>query len=391
MTKEIKLKSMVSNPRVECFISNKEKTMKHICTSIILSITVVTGIGGCQTQATSTTEVEDYVTKLKIHYQKTLPIKAYSLNYHFLNTQYRDHNYWDYLSPNRHMSVRAVEVDLVKKHFYDNDILYYSGGRLYDRAQFQNDKESFFYEKSATVLGKAIRRKDMDNFDRFKNYNVMNIDFLAVRPLLEEANIETNITLSQDRISGTTTLIHKISDDNVIDYEFSNNPMQLVSINNRLLGGFSVYTNYKTTRGINFARTVHQYYDGATEATYVKFIDQFDIIEVVDPAKLRVPEGYGPIVIRGDGTLVSKEIATDLYLVTDSSASRNSLFKVNDDEIMVFGASGYTALSEKTIKLIHDQFPHKKITSVYVTHPHGHQIAGLKVFVDQGIEIIADE
>ena len=36
-------------------------------------------------------------------------------------------------------------------------------------------------------------------------------------------------------------------------------------------------------------------------------------------------------------------------------------------------------------------FPNKKITSVYVTHPHGDQIDGLKVFVDQGIEILADE
>ena len=89
--------------------------------------------------------------------------------------------------------------------------------------------------------------------------------------------------------------------------------------------------------------------------------------------------------------MVSKEIASDLYLVTDSSASRNSLFKVNGDKIMVFGASGYTRLANKTIKLINKQFPNKKITSVYVTHPHGHQIAGLKAYVDKGVEILADE
>ena len=336
-------------------------------------------------------EAEEFVARVKTHYQKTLPIKTFSLNYHFLNTQYRDHNYWDYQTPNRFMSVRIVEMDLVKKHFYDNDILYYSGGRLFDRVQFQNDKESYFYERSATSMGKGILRRGMDNFDRFKRYIVMNVDFLAVRPLLEETNIEGNITLHQDRILRTTTLTHKTSDDNVIDYEFSNNPLQLVSINHRPQRGIYVYSDYQTTRGITFARSVHQYYDGATEATYISFNEQFEIIEKVDPAKLQVPEGYGPILPERDGILVSKEIATDLYLVTDSSARRNSLFKVNGEKITVFGASGNPRLADQTIKLILDQFPKKKITSVYVTHPHGHQIAGLKVYVDQGIEIIADE
>jgi len=369
--------------------------MKLIPTRFLPTVTfAIFGLASFITMipAASAGEVEDYVAKLKSHYQKTLPIKAFSLNYHFLNQQYRDHNYWDYQTPNRFMSVRMVEVDLVKKHFYDNDVLYYSGGRLFDRVQFQNDKESFYYERSATSTGKAILSRGMDNFDRLvKRFIVMNVDFLAVRPLLEEINIEGNIILHQDRKSGTTTLTHETSDDNVFDYEFSNNPLQLVSINHRPQRGIYVYSDYQTTRGITFARSVHQYYDGATEATYVKFIDQFEIIEKVDPAKLQVPEGYGPILPESDGVLVSKEIATDLYLVTDSSARRNSLFKVNGDEIMVFGASGNPRLAEKTIKLILDQFPKKKITSVYVTHPHGHQIAGLKVFVDQGIEIIADE
>ena len=66
------------------------------------------------------TETEDFVAKLKTHYQNTLSIKAFSLSYHFLNKQYRDHDYWDYKTPNRVMSQRMVEVDLVKKNFYDN-------------------------------------------------------------------------------------------------------------------------------------------------------------------------------------------------------------------------------------------------------------------------------
>jgi len=125
--------------------------------------------------------------------------------------------------------------------------------------------------------------------------------------------------------------------------------------------------------------------------TFIKHIESLDIIERIDPEKLQVPQGYGSERPKSDGVLVSKEIAQDLYLVTDSSARRNSLFKINGDEIMVFGASGNTALAKKTTKLIGDQFPNKKISSVYVTHPHRSDIAGLKVYVDQGIKILADE
>lgn len=340
-------------------------------------------------------EVKEFVDKLKTHYQETLPIKAFSLNYHFLNKQYRDNDYWDYQMPNRVMSQRMIEVDLAKKHFSDSDILYSSGGRVNNRTQFQNDKESFYYEPNGSFLGKRYFNKGMQNFDRKIPYILMNVDFLAVRPLLEESNIEGNITLKQNNELGTNTLIHKISngdtDETVIEYKFRNNPLQLMSVNDKSRRFIYVYDDYQTTRGIKFARSVHSKPEGATEPAYIKFIDQFKVIEQVDPAKLRLPQGYGPEIPKSDGILVSKEIADDLYLVTDSSAWRNSLFKVNGDKIMLFGGSGYPALAQKMIKLISEQFPKKNITSVYVTHPHGHAIDGLKVYAEKGIDILADE
>jgi hypothetical protein len=343
----------------------------------------------------SASEAEDFVAKLKTHYQKTRSIKVFSLSYHYLNKQSWGHNYWDYRTPNRIMAQRTVEVDLVKKHFFDNDILYSPGGQLNDMTQFQNDTQSYYYETNGNFLGKRFRNEGMENFDRNNRYIVMNVDFMAVRPLLKQGNIDGGITLHQDRKSGTTTLSHKISDgdddESVIEYEFSNNPLQLVSINKKSQQAIYVYDDYQTTRGLTFARSVHSYYDGATEPAYIKFITQFEILDEVDPVKLQLPPGYGPEIPKSDGVLVSKEIAKDLYLVTDNSARRNSLFKVNGDEIMVFGASGYPTLAEKTIKLINEQFPNKKISSVYVTHPHGRDISGLKVFVEQGIEILADE
>ncbi len=336
------------------------------------------------------TDVEAFVAQLKSHYQDTLPIQAFSLKYHFLNRRYRDLNYWDYQFPNLYMSQRLVEMDLQKRHFYDNDILYFSGGRLFDRVQFQNHEESLFYEKSATSLGREYRRRGMDSFDRFKRHIVLNVDFLAVRPLLEETNLG-NINLFHDAESGAITLAHSNADEDVVDYQFKLNPLRLVSINHRALNGVFFYDDYQTTRGFTYARSVVQYYDGATEPTYIKFNDEFNIIDQVDPAKLQLPPGYGPEFKRGDGILASELIGKDLYLVTDSSAVINSLLKVNDDEIRVFGATASASVAENTLNLIREQFPKKTIASVYVTHPHGRQIAGLKVFAEQGIEILADE
>jgi len=340
-------------------------------------------------------EAEEFVDKLKTHYQKTLSIKAFSLGYHFLNKQYRDNDYWDYQMPNRVMSQRMIEIDLVKKHFSDSDILYSPGGRVNNRTQFQNDTESYYYEPNGSYLGKRYFNQGMGNFDRMIPYILMNVDFLAVRPLLEESNIEGNITLQENNELGTNTLTHKVSngntDETVIEYEFRNNPLQLLSINNKSTSANYVYDDYQTTRGITFARSVHSNPEGATEPAYVKFIDQFKVIEQVDPGKLQLPQGYGHEIPKSDGILVSKEIAADLYLVTDSSAWRNSLFKINGDKIMLFGGSGYPALAEKTIKLISEQFPKKKITSVYVTHPHGYAIDGLNVYAEKGIAILADE
>ena len=353
---------------------------------LLLATLVSAGLSGV-----SAFEAENYMTKLKEHYKHTLSINAFALNQHFTNKQYRDLNYWDYEEPNVYLSVRSAEVDLARKHFYDNDILYFAGGRLYDRVKFQNDTESFFYERSATTYGKAILKQGMDNYDRSIQYMVLNIDFLAIRPILEEDNIKDKISLHLDKKAGTTTLVHKSSDESIVDYKFSNAPLQLISINHRPLGGVFVYDDYQTTRGIRYARSVNSYYNGSTEPTYIKFNDHFEVIERVEPDRLKLPEGYGPVMDWGDGIFTSQEIAKDLYLVTDSSEITNSLLKVNGNEITVFGGSVGARDAEKIAKLIQDQFPEKKITSVYVTHSHGHQIAGLRVFADLGAEILADE
>ncbi len=333
---------------------------------------------------------DSFVEELKSHYQDTLSIQSYTLQYHFLNSVYRDDHYWDYKSPNRHWSRRTVAVDMKNRQFYDNDTLYFTGGRVYDRVQFQSDTESFFYEKSASLLGRALVKRDMNNFDRFIKHQAMNIDFIAVRPLLREKDIQSTISVRPSEDDAITILSHTTAEGGEVTYTFQNSPLRLKSIDKGTRDGVFIYADYQTSDKFHFARSVYKYYDGAKEPSYISYNDHFDVIDSIAPYKLKVPEGYGPELVRGDGVLVAEEIADNLYLVTDSSAVRNALLHIVDDNIRVFGAAGNKEFADKTLALVDQYFPDKTVTSVYVTHPHTYQMAGLMPFVDRGIEVLAD-
>jgi len=335
-------------------------------------------------------EAEDFVAKLKTHYQQAPPLKVFALNYHYLGGA-DPYKSWDYQAPDRYLAIRMVELDLINNHFVENDIHHFYDGRTFNRTQFQNDNESLFYDKNGISLGKRIRKQGMDSFEQIKGFIFLNVDFLAVTALLEESNIAKNITIQHDKISGKTCLTHTISADNVIDYVFNNNPLKLAKINNKSKDKIYVYDDYQTTNGITFARSIVKYYGGVTRPSFIHRIDQLHIIDKIDPARFQVPKEFGPIIPPRDNTLLSKEIAPNLHLVTNSAASRNVLFKVSGDEIMVFGASANTELAEQTIKLILAQFPNKKISAVYVTHPHSNHIKGLPAYAKRGIKILAED
>ncbi|WP_085299390.1 hypothetical protein [Cognaticolwellia mytili] len=336
----------------------------------------------------SATEAESFIDKLKMHYQNAPKLKVFSLNYHYLGAS--PYQGWDYQLPERYMALRMVEIDLIKKHFVENDIHHFPDGMTFNRVQFQNDKESLFYDKNGLTLGKRIIKQSMDSFEEIKGHIFMNIDFLAVKPLLEESNVAVTIKLHHDVLSGVITLTHRISDCTVIDYVFNVSSLRLLSINNKSQQKIYVYDDYQTTKGITFARSITKYYDGATTPSFIHRIDQLNIIEEIETSRFQVPKEFGPIIPESDSSLVSKEIAQNLYLVSDVGAWRNSLFKVNGDEITIFGGSVNIELAEKTLKLIRDQFPNKSINSIYVTHPHSDHIDGLPVYVKQGVTILAD-
>jgi len=331
------------------------------------------------------------MAKLEAHYRATTDINTFALSHHYLNKPARTSDYWDQSMPNRFMSYRRVEIDLNKKHFYDNDVHYFPGGKLIDRVQFQNDSQSYLYERNGSTLGKQILKQSMSRFDSAMGYFVMNLDFIAIRPLLDEKEVEAKISYQKKAEQGLLTVVHLRANDIKVKYNFTEQPFQLHSIEHPGLGGKFVYKDYQTTRGVTYARYVEQSYGEVSEPSYIVYNDQLDLIDEVDPNKLKLPLGYTEEVERGDGILKAEEISEGLYVVTDSSGSRNSLIHVNGDEVRLYGGTGYDRLATKTLALVADRFPNKTIHSVYVTHPHGGEINGLIPYVESGVDILADD
>ena len=334
-------------------------------------------------------EVEDYVAKLKGHYKDTLSIKTFSLTHRYLGRS-DPYQSWDYQAPNRYSAFKVTDVDLERKHYAQRVVHRFIGGQLIDEHHYQNDTESLRYEMNGMPLGKGVLKQSMNSFERYKNITMTSIDFLVVRPVLEEQNISDNITLVKDKNAGTTTLIHQQNNGDVIEYVFNDAPTRLLSLNNKTKRRIYIYQDYQTSDGLTFARSIVKYYGGVSVPSFISYIEHFNEIDRIEPAKLKLPEGYGPILPERDRRLYSIKIAPDLYLLTDSSAWRNQLFKIMGDEIMVFGVPRSPELAEQSLQVIREQFPQKRITSVYITHPHSDEIAGLPTYVEQGIAIRAD-
>jgi len=341
------------------------------------------------TPAVMAGETDHFIEKLKSHYHKTSSIMAFSLAYRYLgqNDAYQS---WDHKAPSRYKAFKITDMDLRKKHYAQNVVHHFTGGLLVDEVHFQNDIESLRYEKNGILYGKRVSRQGMNSFERYKNLTLMNVDFFAVRPLLEESNIGKNIKIQRNKLSKKIILIHKTSDDKVMEYVFNISPLRLLSINNKSRRRIYVYDDYKTSNGLNFSHSLIKYYNGDTIPSFITQTDSFTIIDEIESTKLQLPDGYGPIIPTYTNELVSTEIAPNLYLVANASANRNTLFKVNGNEIMVFGAPVNSKRTEQTIELISKQFPQKKITSVYITHPYSDHIAGLSAFAKIGAVIRAD-
>lgn len=337
----------------------------------------------------SASEVDDYLAKLKGRYQDTLSIQAFSVTNRYLGRK-DPYQSWDYQAPNRYYAFKVTDVDLKRKHYAQRVVHRFIGGQLIDEFHFQNDSESLRYETNGMVFGKGVLEQNMDSFERYKNITMTSIDFLVIRPLLQEQNIAETISLQRHATNNTTSLTHQQQNGESIKYVFSDTENNLLSLNNLTKGRIYHYQDYQTSNGLNYARTILKYYGDTSVPSFISYIEHFNILNKIEPTKLSIPDGFGPVLAKRDRKLVSSKIAPDLYLLTDSSAWRNQLLKVSGDKIMLFGAADSVELAKQSLELIAQQFPQKTIASIYITHPHSDETRTLPIYADAGIAIAAD-
>jgi len=334
-------------------------------------------------------DAEKFLSALKKHYQPTSSITAFSVTHSYLG-QSNPYQSWDYLAPSRYKAFKVTDIDLDKKHYAQNVVHHFTGGMLVDEVHFQNSTQSLRYERNGITQGKQVLKQKMNSFERYKNLTLMNMDFFAVNPLLEEKNITENITIHKGVTADQTTILHKLPNNKIVEYTFKHNPLRLVLVNNKSRRRIYQYEDYQTTNGLTYARSLFKYYNDDIKPSFIVRIENFDMIDEIDVNKLQLPQGFGPIISIEDKKLTVESIAPDLYVISDSSNHRNILFQVTGSNISVFGAPVNTRLSKETIALIQTKFPQKRITSVYITHPYSDHIAGLSSYAKLGAVIRAD-
>lgn len=356
--------------------------MRKYITSVIFLFLAVTKLAYAS-------EATSFINTLKTHYQNTSSIKAFSLTHSYLGRS-DPFQSWDFQAPTRYKAFKVTDIDINNQHYYQNVVHHFTGGLYFDEVHFQNSKESLRYERNGISLGKSVIEQNMSSFNRYKNLTLMNLDFFAIMPLISETNIEEKIEFQQGSPSGGVTLTHQTSEKMTIEYVFNTKPLQLISINNKNRKRIYLYDDYRYSNGYYFAHSLIKKYSGDTTPSFIIRIENFEKIKLIETEKLRLPSDYYKNLSDNSSALTTTSITKNLYLVTDGSALRNILFKINNNNITVFGASKNSKSSNQVIDAIKQRFPDKKITAVFVTHPYSDHILGLLPFVEKGAKIYAD-
>ena len=369
---------------------NMDVSLKNLylqtITTLFLSLIVLMNLAP---QGAMANETEDYISLLKTHYEKSNSIKAFSLTHRYLGRS-DPYQSWDYQAPSRYKAFKVTDIDMVNKHYSQNVLHWYTGGLFTDEVHFQNNVESLRYERNGIYYGKRAIKQSQNSFERYKRLTMMNLDFFAVQPLIAEQNVNKNIFMKKDEQLKQTTLTHRIAENQTIEYTFNNNPLRLLRINNKFRRRIYVYDDYITQNDITFPRSVIKYYNGDTIPSFITVNEKFATIKKIEADKLSLPEQYSRTDLANDKELTSEKISPNLYVITDLSANRNILIKLTGDSIMILGAPSNKRSGEQLLEYIDHNFPNKKVTSVYVTHPYSDHIGSLATFAKRGVTIYAD-
>jgi hypothetical protein len=330
---------------------------------------------------------ENFLSTLTSHYQSTNMIDNFSIDYQSKGasgSQSYEHN-----KPTNSQSHKIVDVDVKNKsYFLHNTRSGFPGGFVFETKEYQKGQTRHRYDVNGVLYGKQVLALDPKFGFQNKVDEINEVaDVFAIKSLLEGKINGDMVKTRIDSMSNQAVVEQNNMRLGKLTYNFQLIPLKLVSLYNEKNDQLFNYSQHVNRNGIEYASRITM-----KESHYQSeiLITSFAKNMSINAKKLTIPMGYGPIVETSNKALKTEMIAKNLYLISNVR-DRYVAFKVDDTGIMVFGAPGSDAMSEKVIAHINKQFPMKKINTVYITHHHSDHIGGLNAYAQKGVTILADQ
>jgi len=359
-------------------ILKKTRFQQIICGLAIVIISIVS-----YAQEISTAS---FIKQLEQQYKTTNMINNFSIRYE--STGAFGPQSYDYKKPTMSFNRKIMDVDIKNKiYFLHNTRGGFPGGFVFETKEFQKNMKRYRYDINGVLYGKRVLELDVQ-FGFQSKLDELNevMDVFVIRSLLDSAKNGDSINTKIDEMSNRVIVEQQSSRLGKLTYHFQLKSLKLTSLYNESNDQLFTYSHHVYINGIDYASRINMQ-EKHSERDFL--IESFTKTMKIEAMKLNVPAGYGPIVEREKKKLTTESIAKNLYLISNAG-DRYIAFKVDDKGIMVFGAPGSDKLSIKIMAHIREQFPMKKIISVYVTHHHSDHIDGLNAYAQKGITILAD-
>ncbi|MFT5757708.1 MAG: hypothetical protein ACI9LM_002444 [Alteromonadaceae bacterium] len=295
---------------------------------------------------------------------------------------------YDFNKPTKIFSRKVLDFDLSKeRYFLHNTRGPFPGDFIFETKEFQKDMKRYRYDINGVLYGKRVLELDT-KFGFQHQLDELNevMDIFVVKSMLNGVMKGNSIEVKIDEMSNHVIVEQKNMRLGKLTYNFQLKPLKLISLYNKKNDQLFTYSHRVFINGIDYASRVNMK-EGDYERDFL--IETFSKTMEIEAMKFDIPMGYGPIVANDKKELQTEMITENLYLISNVS-DRYVAFKVDDKGIMVFGAPGSDKMSEKIIEHINQQFPMKKINTVYITHHHNDHIDGLNAYAQKGITILAD-
>lgn len=352
----------------------KQKQFQFIKYSIVI-ITVII-IYACEKENYNK---KDFINTIEKTYSEINNFKTIEINYDRIN--YNAYQSYNYKEPDSLILNNRIQINDTKNYF-SSRIASFPGDFKFSQQEFQNDTINFAYDSLGIVFGRAILKQDLNRYQQVKQEVNQLLDYRVIQEMIDNKD---SISILE-KLASKNLIIAKIyKSDDTISYTFDSKSLQLISLEKSESNEKWKFNLFKKS----FSRNIKYYRNKELKFEYR--INDVKELKEIPKNNLKLPINIDAGNIIDYPEMEISFISKNLYLVKNVARDRNVLFKINNKDIMVFGAPISDKISKQVVSLINNSFPNKKIISVYISHSHSDHIGGLSFYAEKEVNIFADE